>query len=205
MRRRVLILGLLAGSLLANPSSALGECDGPFASFQNAAPSARRIIIGDVVATLPGPPVENDGRTSRFTLQGWSVLDGDEPITIDVRDLLSQPCAGYIMARPGDRIAIAFDGHDFVPLTVVNAVAWIGPAPEFLGIESTDIPAIYALLGRVPPAVLPGSVPAAATDPDAPPTDAALPLIALAVLVLLLALGIIARRRGLVLEQGGPR
>jgi hypothetical protein len=199
MRRRVLVLGLLAGSLLANPSSALGECDGPFASFQNAAPSARRIVIGDVVATLPGPPVENDGRTSRFTLQGWSVLDGDQPITIDVRDLLSQPCAGYIMARPGDRIAIAFDGHDFVPLTVVNAVAWIGPAPEFLGIESTDIPSIYALLGRVPPAVLPGS------EPAAPPRNAALPLIAIVVLALLVALGIVAWRRGFILEQGAPR
>ena len=202
MRRCVLILGLLAGSLLANPSNALGECDGPFASFRNAAPSARRIVIGDVIASLPGPP-ENDGRTSRFTLQGWSVFDGDQPITIDVRDLLSQPCAGYIMARPGDRIAIAFDGHDFVPLMVVNAVAWIGPAPEFLGIESTDIPAIYALLGRVPPAVLPGSVPA--TDPDGPPRTIALPLIALAVLALMLAIGIVAWRRWLIFEHGGPR
>jgi len=205
MRRRVLVLGLLAGSLLANPSSALGECDGPFASFRNAAPSARRIVIGDVVATLPGPPVENDGRTSRFTLEGWSVLDGDQPITIDVRDLLSQPCAGYIVARPGDRIAIAFDGHDFVPLTVVNAVAWIGPAPEFLGIESTDVPAIYALLGRVPPTVAPWPVRGAAAERGVPPTNTALPLLAVAVLVLLLGLGLVAWRRWLILERSGPR
>ena len=165
MRRLVAIVGLLAGATVMSPSIALAECDGPYPSFRNAAPSARRIVIGQVVATLPGPPGFDDGRTSRFTLRGWSVLEGDKPVEIDVRDVQSQPCAGYIVARPGDRIAIAFEGHDFTPPMVVNAVAWIedAGAPPFDGIESTNVGAIYALLGRVPPTL----APAAAPDPPA--------------------------------------
>jgi len=85
-----------------------------------------------------------------------------------VRDVQSQPCAGYVMARPGDRIAIAFDGHDFTPPIVVNAVAWVeGAPPPFDGIESTNVGAIYTLLGRVPPVLV---SPAA---PEPPPGDPA--------------------------------
>jgi hypothetical protein len=152
MGRLVTILGVLAVALVITPSIALGECDGPFPSFEHAAPSARRIVIGQVIATLPGADALDDGRTSRFVLRGWSVLESDSPVEIDVADLQSQPCAGYIVARPGDRIAIAFEGHDFAPAQVVNAVAWLqGDPPRVDGIESTTIGAIYALLGRVPP------------------------------------------------------
>ena len=154
--RPLLVLVGLAGALVLTPSVVLGECDGPFPSFQHAAPTARRIVIGQVIAPLPGPEGFDDGRTSRFTLRGWSVLDGDRPVEIDIEDLQSQPCAGYIMARPGDRIAIAFDGLDFTPAQVVNAVAWLqGDPPRFDGIESTTIGAIYGLLGRVPPVLAP--------------------------------------------------
>ena len=152
MRRLVTVLGVLIAGLLVSPSAALGECDGPFPSFEHAAASARRIVIGQVIATLPGTEPMEDGRSSQFVLRGWSVLEGDRPVEIDVRDVLTQPCSGYIMARPGDRIAIAFEGHDFMPAQVVNAVAWLqGDAPPVEGIETTTIGAIYARLGRVPP------------------------------------------------------
>ncbi|MDF2734332.1 MAG: hypothetical protein K0S97_955, partial [Chloroflexota bacterium] len=86
---------------------------------------------------------------------------------IDVRDVQTQPCSGFIVARPGDRIAIAFEGHDFAPAQVVNAVAWLGgEPPPFDGIESTTIGAIYARLGRVPP--VPASPDAAAPSIDWP-------------------------------------
>jgi hypothetical protein len=165
MRRLVTILGLLAAGIVVMPSSALGECDGPFPSFEHAAPSARRIVIGQVIATLPGAEALDDGRTSQFVLRGWSVLEDDRPVEIDVRDVQSQPCAGYIVARPGDRIAIAFEGHDFAPAQVVNAVAWLqGDPPRFDGIESTTIGAIYGRLGRVPPVLASPSAP----EPAAP-------------------------------------
>ncbi len=152
MRRLVAIVGLLAGAILLCSSIALGECDGPYPSFKNAAPTARRIVIGEVVAAFPGPVGPQDGRTSRFTLRGRSVLEGDAPIEIGVIDLQSQQCAGYILARPGDRIAIAFDGHEFGQ--VVNAVAWLeGEPPDLVGIESTTVAAVYALAGRPPPVV----------------------------------------------------
>jgi hypothetical protein len=154
MRAVLIALGLLAGVSLVTPSSALAECDGPYPSFQNAAPTARRIVIGEVIAGFPGPVGPQDGRTSRFTLRGRSVLEGDAPIEIDVTDLQSQQCAGYILARPGDRIAIAFDGHEFGQ--VVNAVAWLeGRPPDLIGVESTTIDAVYALVGRAPPVARP--------------------------------------------------
>ena len=165
MRRLVTILGVLIAGLLVSPSIALSECDGPFPSFEHAAPSARRIVIGQVIATLPGAEAFEDGRTSQFVLRGWSVLENDRAVEVEVRDVLSQPCSGYIVARPGDRIAIAFEGHDFAPAQVVNAVAWLqGEPPPFAGIEFTTIATIYARLGRVPPA--PVSLDPAAAGPS---------------------------------------
>ena len=156
--RRLLALLVVAAGVVLAPPIALGECDGPFPSFEHAAPSARRIVIGQVIATLPGAEAFEDGRTSQFVLRGWSVLENDRAVEIDVRDVLSQPCSGYIVARPGDRIAIAFEGHDFAPAMVVNAVAWLqGEPPPFDGIEVTTIGAIYARLGRVPPVPAPAA------------------------------------------------
>jgi len=190
MWRWVTILGLVVGGVLLMPSAAVGECDGPFPSFQNAAPSARRIVIGQVVATLAGPPGFDDGRTSRFTLRGWSVLEGDKPVAIDVRDVQSQPCAGYIVARPGDRIAIAFEGHDFTPVQVVNAVAWLeGQPPSFDGIESTNVGAIYVLLGRVPSAAGPAPTPEPAVRPS---IDG--PIGAVVLLAILFLMGLVGSR-----------
>ncbi len=171
------------------PPIALGECDGPFPSFEHAAPSARRIVIGQVIATLPGAEAFEDGRTSQFVLRGWSVLENDRAVEIDVRDVLSQPCSGYIVARPGDRIAIAFEGHDFAPAQVVNAVAWLqGEPPPFDGIEFTTIATIYARLGRVPPTLVsPDPAAAAAPSIDWP--------IVLLVLAAASALGVVVLRR----------
>ena len=191
MRRGAMISGLLVVAVLVTPATAVGECDGPFPSFQHAAPSARRIVIGQVVAVLPGP-ISPDGYTSRFTLRGWSVLDGDVPVEFDVRDVQSQPCAGYIVARQGDRIAIAFDGHDFTPPQVVNAVAWLqGAPPSFDGIEWTTVAAIYDLLGRVPPAVVPGTAPE--SNPNAGPDDFV--VLRLALLGILAIVGVLVWRR----------
>ena len=189
-RSLALALGVAFTVSLA-PPVALGECDGPFPSFRQAAPTARRIVIGQVIAALPGAQGLDDGRTSRFTLRGWSVLDGDQPVEIDVEDLQSQPCAGYIMARPGDRIAIAFEGVDFTPAQVVNAVAWLqGDPPRFGGIESTTIGAIYALLGRAPPVLAP---PADAVPATGPSID--WPIVLALAVALASALGVLLRRR----------
>ncbi len=189
--RRLVILPVVAASLALAPPPALAECDGPFPSFEHAAPSARRIVIGQVVATLPGAEAFEDGRTSQFVLRGWSVLEDDRHVEIEVRDVQSQPCSGYIVARPGDRIAIAFEGHDFAPAQVVNAVAWLeGDPPPIDGIEFTTIGAIYARLGRVPPVPV-------ATDPAEPAADPwiSTPTVVLLVLAATSALGVVVLRR----------
>ena len=91
------------------------------------------------------------------------------------------------MARPGDRIAIAFEGHDFAPVQVVNAVAWLGgEPPPFDRIESTTIGAIYARLGRVPP------VPA---SPDAAAPSIDWPIVVGFVVATASALGVVVLRR----------
>ena len=191
MRRSLVILAVLVASLLVAPSVALGECDGPFPSFEHAAPNARRIVIGQVIATLPGAEALEDGRTSQFVLRGWSVLEDDRTVEIDVRDLQSQPCAGYIVARPGDRIAIAFEGRDFVPAQIVNAVAWLqGDPPPFAGIESTTIAAIYARLGRVPPVL---EAPGAAAPAAGPTIE--WPILVLLLLAAATAPGVFVLRR----------
>lgn len=191
MRRSLVILGVLVATLLVTPSVALGECDGPFPSFEHASLNARRIVIGQVVATLPGAEPLEDGRTSQFVLRGWSVLEDDRPVEIDVRDVKTQPCAGYIMARPGDRIAIAFEGRDFVPAQVVNAVAWLqGDPPPFAGIESTTIAAIYVRLGRVPPVLV---APGAAAPSAGPSIE--WPIAVLTLLAAASALGVVVLRR----------
>ena len=147
-------------------------------------------MIGQVIATLPGAEPFEDGRTSQFVLRGWSVLENDRAVEIDVRDVLSQPCSGYIVARPGDRIAIAFEGHDFAPAQVVNAVAWLqGEPPPFDGIEFTTIATIYARLGRVPPAPM-SLDPAAAAGPSLD-----WPIVVLLVLAATSALVVVVLRR----------
>ena len=190
MRRLVTILGVLITGFVVSPSAALGECSGPFPSFERASASARRIVIGEVIATLPGAEPMEDGRSSQFLLRGWSVLEDDRPLEMEIRDVETQPCSGYIVARPGDRIAIAFDGHDFAQAQVVNAVAWLqGEPPPFEGIEVTTIAAIYALLGRVPP------VPAA-PDPVAPAGPSIdRPIIVLLAVAAASALGVAALQR----------
>jgi hypothetical protein len=146
-------------------------------------------VIGEVVGGFPEPVGPQDGRTSRFTLRGLSVLDGDRPMDIDVTDLQSQQCAGYVIARLGDRIAIAFDGHEFGQ--VVNAVAWLeGQPPDLVGIESTTVRAVYALVGRVPPAARP-----AASEQAAGPSIDGGVVVALALTVLLGFAGVLVWRR----------
>ena len=112
-------------------STTFAECDGPVPSFRKALGTAQRIVIGDVIEVRRGGLLEPqaDGRSSRFTLRVRHVLRGEAPKVMDIRDLVTQPCAGSIVARPGDRIAIAFDAVDFTPPIAVNSAAWIRGEP----------------------------------------------------------------------------
>jgi hypothetical protein len=157
IRRIARCLGpLLAASGIALTLLAIGagtvaaECDGPEPSFRHALATAKRIVIGDVVAVQDGglAHVGVGGRSSRFTLRVRNVLRGDAPAVMHIRDLPTQPCAPGVVARVGDRIALAFDAVDYTPAIPVNAVAWLrGTPPPYEGIETVTLAELSELLG----------------------------------------------------------
>jgi hypothetical protein len=91
---------------------------------------------------------------------------------MSIRDLPTQPCAAVVVARPGDRIAIAFDAMDFQPPIRVNTVAWIRGAPAFEGIESITLGETFALMGL--------AAPDTSTSPDPGPSQPPFATIAVA-------------------------
>jgi hypothetical protein len=172
--RRRMVAELLAGLALAaavitvvgEPPLARADCDGPYASFRDTAASARLVVVGDVVAIEPVEWMWPDGRSSRFTLRAWSVRDDTGPIDLPVRDVLSQPCAGYLPARIGDQVAIAFEGRAYSPQVTVNAIAWVGGSPPNLdGIETLTLAEVFQSIGRPVPATFPpAETPAPGSD-----------------------------------------
>jgi hypothetical protein len=156
-------------------STTFAECDGPVPSFRKALGTAQRVVIGDVIDVRLGGLLEPqaDGRSSRFTLRVRHVLRGEAPKVMDIRDLVTQPCAGSIVARPGDRIAIAFDAIDFTPPMVVNSAAWIRGEPWGDSYERISETEIFERLGLDAP-----DTAVATPDPpaDAPPLGS-LPLV----------------------------
>jgi hypothetical protein len=146
-------IGLTAIAVTARPAAA--ECDGPISSFRAVAGSAERVVIGDVAAIRDGGLAEawqTGGWSSRFTLQVRYSPVGDAPSTLAIDDLPTQPCAPVMMAREGDRIAIAFGATDFTPPIRVNTIAVIDGRPyEHPGIETITTSEVFRLLGLVPP------------------------------------------------------
>jgi hypothetical protein len=91
-----------------------------------------------------------DGRSHRFTIQVTNVLRGEPSARVEVNDVISQPCSGYLSASMGDRIALALDATAFSPAVEANGAAWIVGRPAD-GFESTTIEGVYRLAGvRMP-------------------------------------------------------
>lgn len=157
---RVAALPALAGVwLIAVAGPVAAECDGPIPSFRAVVGTAKRVIIGEVVAVHPSELTAEgtDGRSSRFTLRVTDVPRGRAPKAMEIVDLPTQPCASIVVARVGDRLAIAHDAIDFEPPIRVNTAAWlrgVPPGSEFdllSAFESTTRAEVYALLGLEPP------------------------------------------------------
>jgi hypothetical protein len=160
---------------LGGAAPVAAECDGPIPSFREVAPTAKTIVIGDVIDVQPGGLIDGirGGRWSRFTLKVLYVVRGSARPTMEVRDVPTQPCASGIVARQGDRIAIAFEGTAFTPVVVVNTAAWIRGEPPFAEIdplsafESITRDAVFRLAGVDPPETSTNPT----TDPAAPSID----------------------------------
>ncbi len=189
-RAQLVVVGLLVLSgapALVAPVDA--ECDGPYPSFREVAPGAERVVVGQVVATRPSDWGTDDLRSSRFTLQAWSLKDGLGPFSLDVDDVRSQPCAGDLVAAVGDQVAIAFDGRAFSTAVRANAIAWIsGQPPDLAGVEVVSLPQIYELLQLPMPAAIPLQAGALA-EPSAVPW----PAVGAGIVVLLVTIGVLFR------------
>jgi hypothetical protein len=145
--RLVAVFALVA--VAARPGMASAECDGPYPSFREVAPTASTVLVGTVVdAQLEGGGWD---WAYRFTLQVDQVLRGSAAPTLAVRDLPSQPCAPFIAAKAGSRIALALDGFAYEPPIKVNALAVIdGANAEDIGVDELTLEQIYAIIPPPP-------------------------------------------------------
>lgn len=169
----LLAAAIAVGALAFSPLPVAAECDGPVPSLRDALTTAKRVVIGDVIAVRGGGlvrPAVSDGWSSRFTLRVRYTPVGMAEPTMEIRDLPTQPCAGVMQAREGDRIALAFDATDFTPPIPVNTVAWIRGAPwAFIGVETITVAEVFGLLGLTPPDT--------ATSPEEPTQEVPLGLL----------------------------
>lgn len=181
-------------SQLAPPVHA--ECDGPHPTFDRTVATARRLVIGEVVAVRPGGIWDDHdlGVSSRFSVRVDVILRGGSPPRLEIDDVMTQPCAAPLVARRGDRILLALDGSDFAPPVSTNMIAWIDGEPiSDVGFETRlSLQEAFALVGRPVP------------EPNAPESgpDGSAALLAVgAAAAVGIAIGVV-RRRG---RLAGPR
>lgn len=105
-------------------------CASAAPSFSHAVRAADRVVIGTV------QDAQTADYSSAFILRIEATLRGEPAVFIQVRNLVANPiCGTVVIARNGDRIAIAFNGFDFRPPTRLNAVAYISGEPPWEGVE----------------------------------------------------------------------
>jgi hypothetical protein len=154
LSRFLAVFALVA--VATRPGIASADCDGPYPSFREVAPTASTVMIGTVVDAQ----VEKGWDWAyRFTLEVDQVLRGSAAPIIAIRDLPSQPCAPFIAAKPGSRIALALDGFAYEPPIKVNAVAIIdGARAEEIGVDALTLDQIYAIIPPPPAPTEPNPV-----------------------------------------------
>jgi hypothetical protein len=137
-------IGILAVLGLAGGTAA--DCTGDSSLFAGAVASAWRVVIGDVVAVVPSKDLRG-GRSSQFTIQVTHVVRGDAITRLDMSDETADPCSGdIIVARMGDRVALAFGGTALNRPVQVTGVAWIVGQPNG-NFETTSVADVYRLAG----------------------------------------------------------
>jgi hypothetical protein len=143
---------LAIGLAVASAPDVSAECDGPVPSFRDHATSADRVVIGDVIAVdMTSRWRDDHGGSSRFTLRVRYVLRGPFEGTMKLRDLAYLPCADHILvARKGDRIALALGASAFTPRIDFDTAAWIRGTPYPFS-ERITVSDAFSLFGQRPP------------------------------------------------------
>jgi hypothetical protein len=147
--RTALLAPLFAMSLLSRPSYVAAECPfvPPWPRITTAIPSARVIVVGDVVSNFdPSDLHVADAASRTEALRVTAVLRGD----VSVGDLVDEewllpnwpwglptagwpaiPSCSYLQAVPGERIAIAFDALHPGGLMHDNGISWEQPPTRY--------------------------------------------------------------------------
>lgn len=156
-RTRSFCLLVALGSALSLAVSAgqpvTAECSGAagWTSFTEVAKTARRIVVGTVSDT-------RHAVSEPFTLEVEEVLRGSAPAKMRIKGIesgLPPPsgiaCDSRLIARFGDRIAIAFDGKAEGVKGQVTTAAWIDGQPALgmmSGAETLTIDEVRAAAGQ---------------------------------------------------------
>lgn len=144
----ILLAPLLAVSLLSRPAPAAAECMflPPWPKITTAIPSARVIVVGDVVSDFdPSDLHVQDAASRTEALRVTAVLRGHLSVgdLVDEEFLLpnwpwqktagypAYPSCRYLQALPGERIAIAFDALQPGGLMQANGVSWDQPPTRY--------------------------------------------------------------------------
>lgn len=147
---RAVVIGFVAlGGLLARPSPVAAECSfvPPWPPITGAIPTAREIVVGEVITVLDpdAPPTEDGPRIKALWIS--AVLRGDRRVgdRIDMQWLLpnwpwdrtsddtpAYPSCSYLHAGPGEMIAIAFDAlQPTQELSSSDDVTWLQPPTRY--------------------------------------------------------------------------
>jgi len=136
-RRALLTGGLLAwAGVLASAAPVAAECTqlDPWPSFTEAAPTAQRIVVGEVIQSYT---VDAGDDAIEFRVRVDEVLRGEAPAFLDFREgtrsgvpLTICPRDSILRVREGDVLAFAFDARIAASPDPVLAVAWIRGEPD---------------------------------------------------------------------------
>jgi len=180
------VMGFLAcASMLLTAAPVAAECTqlDPWPSFTAAAPSAQRIVVGEVVHSFRDDSADN---AIEFRVRVDEVLRGEGAAGLDFRGgtrsgAPSTVCGDSILrVHVGDVLAFAFDARIESAPGPVLAVAWVRGIPDdFLmpGAETLSLGRVHEL---APPTV---DRPLSSGEPD----PAELPLVPVAIAGILLS------------------
>jgi len=177
--------------LLASGAPALAECVqfDPWPSFEEAAPTAERIVVGKVVA---GYAFDSASQALTFRLRVDEVIRGQAATILEFRDVVRSGAPlklctdSMLTVRVGDTLAMAFDAHVAGVRGPVLAVAFLNRTPDQFsmpGIQHVSLRDVHRMAAGLPPT----DAVAAAT---AAPGPAALPVGALPLEVAAAAVGL---------------
>jgi hypothetical protein len=123
------------------PASADAACSSAWVSFTEVAPSAARVLIGTVANAQA---LEGDGYASVFHVTVEEILRGPHVAVVEVNEAVNNPaCGTVILARDGDRIALAMGGSA-LGSDNLSAVAYLAGVPHRPDIEMMSRAEAYA-------------------------------------------------------------